>query len=186
MPLVSVLISMGHNKTTGLPVTVLLLESFFQSSLPLPYGVLHLYNQSPSSRTLVTLNSETSWGWRKGGGWEYVDVACNEVLVLSPFVWGSLAGGLMLISLFHLRKKSKKLHRPKSLPPYQRFRTPFDQTTHKQKTHFKKPLASQTNVQNNEHLLKHKILITDWVASNFNHTFPSSKIVFIYVPESCP
>jgi len=89
----------------------------------------------------------------------------------------------MLMSLFHLGKKREKPHRPKSLPLYQRFRTPFDQTTHKQKTDLKKPLATQTNVQNNEHLLKNKILTTDRVASNFNHAFPSSTIVFIYVPD---
>ena len=90
---------------------VLLLKPFFP--LPLSYGVLHLFNQSPSSRTLVALNSQISWGWRKGGGWEHVDVACKEGFL---FVWGSLVGGLMLMSLFHLGKKRKKPHRPIPLP----------------------------------------------------------------------
>ena len=123
----------------------------------------------------------TEWG----RGWEHVDVACRKGF---PFVPGIPIGGLTLMSLFRLGKKRQKPHRPKSLSLYQRFRTPFDQTTHKRKTHLKNRFSTQTNVQNNEHLLKDKTLITNWVASNFNHAFHSNKIVFIYVPErsGCP
>ena len=126
---------MGHNKTTGSPVIVLLLKSFCSSSLP-SHVESCTCNQSPSSRTPVTLNSQIPWGDGMGEGWKHVDVACKKGF---PFVRGSLVGGLTLMSLFHLGRR-KKPHRPKSLSLYQRFRTPFDQTTHKRKTHLKNRL----------------------------------------------
>ena len=78
---------------------------------------------------------------------------------------------------------------------YQSLRTPFDQINYKRKTHLKTTACyADKHIQNiwkkytHETLLKDTILITYRWASNFNHAFPSSKIVFIYVPEriGCP
>ena len=57
------------------------------------------------ARTLVTLNSQISWGWWNGGG---VGACWCSLQRRLSFVWGSLARRLMLMSLFHPGKKRKK------------------------------------------------------------------------------
>ena len=95
------------------------------------------------ARTLVTLNSQISWGWWNGGGvgacW------CSLQRRLSFCLRESCSQANVDVAFSSRDWRERKMHWPKPLSLYQSFRTPFDQTTHKRKTPLKKPPATQTN-----------------------------------------
>ena len=204
MPVVSILISVGHNKkTTGLPVFffVFFLLSSLPPTPPPPYMESCTCIIITVFPTLGTLTSQISWVWRKGGlGWGgvgfgrgvavlawHVDVACKDS---SAFVWGSLARRLMCMSLFLLERKGKKIaptETSASIPPPSHAFWPNHPRT---ENTFKKPPATQTNtpkiVERNTHT-KIYWKIKYWLLIELHLILIMSSllvmIVLIYVPE---
>ena len=111
------------------------------------------------ARTLVTLNSQISWGWRNGGGvgacW------CSLQRRLSFCLRESCSQANVDVA-FSSREEEKEKCTDRNLSLYQSFRTPFDQTTHKRKTPLKKTACyADKPVQNNWKKYTHENLLKD-------------------------